>query len=95
MMMKTIQLNKSQWGLYDSATEKDVETMNRIANRAVLDVLFEMQKEAVNMDAAFNTSLGNAYAAIFYQLDRVGGYDTETLRTFERQLMQQFCFSHD
>ena len=93
--MNTINLNKSQWNLYDSATGKDVETMNRIANRAVLEVLVEMQKETVSMDAAFNTSLANAYAAIFHQLANAGGYDAEALRVFERQVKSQFVFEQD
>ena len=93
--MNTIKLSKSQWNLYDSATEKDVSTMNRIANRAVLDVLFAMQEDGVSMDSAFNTSLANAYAAIFHQLANAGGYDAEALRVFERQLKSQFFFEQD
>lgn len=37
--MISIKRNRDQWELFQSATEKDVETLNQAANKAVLSGL--------------------------------------------------------
>lgn len=92
--MLTIKLSPQQWELYGSATAKDADTLNKAANRAVLDVLKEMQADGVSLDAALNTALSTAREA-FYRLVKVGAFDTEPLQRLEHEVTRQFAFRKD
>lgn len=87
--MNTINRTKEQWELYTKATAKDADTLNRAANRAVLDVLKEMQTEGVTLATAVNTALKTAQEK-FLALADVGAYDTEPLWCLEYEVTSQF-----
>jgi hypothetical protein len=87
--MLSINRNKTGWALYEHATDQDAATLNSAANTAVLDVLKEMQVEGVVMEAALNTALARARAT-FYNVQKVGAYDTEPLAILEHEVTRQF-----
>lgn len=70
-------------------TEKDVHTLNQAANRAVLDVLTEMQLEGVSIDAAVNNAIEKAK---FLALADVGAGDWEPMWRLDREVRSQFDF---
>lgn len=89
--MRTIKRNKLQWELNNNATEKDADTLNRAANRAVQDVLVEMQKEGVTISDALNTALTTAHLK-FAGLAHVGALDVEALYHLKHEIFGQFRF---
>lgn len=92
--MLKICLSKSEWELHETATEKDVHTLNQAANRAVLDVLTEMQAEGVSIDVAVSEAVERARTK-FLALADVGACDSEPLWLLDREVRSQFYFKGD